>query len=301
MSKGLGILERGLPMEIRERLINAAQQYVYQLDDFPKKAVLAQIGKELDELLVLNDDLVLEKRLAHIGIGGKEDYLNKYIETSEGIVLAGIRHLGGNPEKPFVYMWPGFKIQNLKGIIGEINHHFEIFKPKSYSFWIRPDCNDYHVKVIQQRFIARVEELVKYDLPLSIPGDYYDWYEDQYKAFHEMRPDFIDRVTVNSKEIMDACLEQGLLYQLQVNGQIAGLIAAEREIFLGQPTVYIDEILTSTNFRGKGYASKILGSFANIVDVTYLTCHIDSENLPSTKTALRAGEEVFSQECMVEV
>ena len=283
-----------------DRFIHAAKKFMYQLDDFPDEAVVGQITDEFEEILALNDNAVLEKRLRYIGIGKKEDYMNRFIETSEGIVLAGIRHLGGNHDKPFVYMWASFKIQNVSQIITELRPYFEIFKPKSFHFWIRPDCNDYEASIIQQRFIARIDDMVKYDLPLKVPSEYYDWYYNQYKIFHESRPDFVDRVTVNTKKIMDECLQQGLLYQFEIDGQIAGLIAGEKETFLGQPTVYIDEILIATEFRGKGYASKLLGSFANLLDAKYLTCHIDSDNVTSTKTALRAGEAVFSQECSVE-
>lgn len=100
---------------------------------------------------------------------------------------------------------------------------------------------------------------------------------------------------------MDECLEQNLLYQYVVDGEIVGLIAGEREEYLGESAVYLDEILISSEFRGKGYASKMLGSFVNLLDVKYFICDIDSENITSTKTALRAGEKVFSQECMIEV
>lgn len=284
-----------------EQLIDSAKNYVYQLDDFPEEAVIEQIKEELDDILSLNDDLVLEKRLKYIGIGKKEDYLNQIIKTSEGIVLAGIRHLGGNRDKPFVYMWAGFKIQNINMIINQIKPYFQMFNPKSYHFWVRPDCNDYDVTIRQQRFIAKIDNMIKYDLPLAIPKDYYDWYYNQYHIFHQLRPDFVDRVQVNSKEMMDKCLEQGLLYQLELNGEIAGLIAGEKERFLGESAVYIDEILTSSAFRGKGYASKLLGSFVGLINAKYLTCHIDNDNVTSTKTALRAGEVVFSQECQVNV
>jgi len=283
-----------------DKFIRAAKNHMYQLDNFSEEAVLGQIKQEFDDILSLNDNAVLEKRLAYIGIGRKEDYINQFIETREGTVLAGIRHMGGNPDKPFVYIWPSFKIMNLAKTIDEIRPYFEFFKPKSYHFWVRPDCNDYEVPVIQQRFITKIDDIVKYDLPLKLPSNYYDWYYNQYKIFHELRPDFVDRVTVNAKEVMDECLQQGLLFQLEIDEQIAGLIAGERELFLGQATVYIDEILVASEFRGKGYASKLLGSFANLLDAKYLTCHIDSENIASTKTALRAGEVVFSQECSVE-
>lgn len=286
---------------MKQQLIESAQKYMYKLDQFPTEAVRSQIEDELNEILEFNNETVLENRLDYIGIGRKEDYLNRLIETSEGFVLAGIRHLGGNREEPFVYMWPGFKIKDLEKVISEISPYFKMFKPKAYHFWTRPDCNDYNVSIMQQRFIARTDDLVKYHLELYKPTDYYEWYRKQYELFHEFRPDFVNRVKVNPKDLMDNCLEQGMLYQLKEGSEIVGLIAGEKVKFLGNTTVYIDELLISEDFRGKGYATKLLGSFVNLLDVKYLTCYIDHENTASRKTALRAGEVVFSQECSVVV
>lgn len=81
-------------MMMRQTLIKAAKNYIYQLDDFSEKAVIEQIKEELQDILSFNDNGVLEKRLKYIGIGKKEDYLNRFIKTSEGTVLAGIRHMG---------------------------------------------------------------------------------------------------------------------------------------------------------------------------------------------------------------
>ncbi len=46
-----------------EIMINAAKNYIYQLDDFPEEAIIEQIKEELKDILSLNDDEVLEKRL----------------------------------------------------------------------------------------------------------------------------------------------------------------------------------------------------------------------------------------------
>lgn len=287
--------------QIRMALVEAAKQYIYQLDDYPESAVHKQIELELEEILDLNEEQVLVKRLAYIGIGSQEDYLNKIIETSEGIVLAGIRHMNGNPEKPFIQMWPGFLISDLSVVVRQVCAHFDVFRPIAVHFWTRPDSNRYAANVIQQRFIGKLDELLTFDSDLVIPEDYFNWYEQQYKDFHTSRPDLTDRVPMNPKEDMDRCLVQGLLFQMMSDELIAGLIAGENETFLGEKSVYLDEILIAGDFRGKGLGVRMLGSFVKRLDAKYLTCHIDSINLPSTKTALRVGETIFSQECSVDL
>mgnify|MGYP001370495502 CR=1 FL=1 len=213
------------------------------------------------------------------------------------MLLAGIRHVNGNVNKPFVYIWPSFKISNMESIINNVNPYFKIFNPKSYNIWIRPDQNTYdNAQIYQQRFIGEISKMVTYDLELKLFEDYYDWYEEEHTRFINDNPKFKDRITINSKELMDDCLSQGLLLQVKHNNRILGLVAGEKEVFLGEDSVYIDEILISSDFRRKGYGPKLLGSFVKNIATKYITCHIDKDNIGSTKTALKIGERIFSQE-----
>ena len=289
-------------MEIdRAKLIDAGVKYIYQLDNFPKASVENQISRELNAILDLNRPKILNERLEYFGIGKAADYLHHWLETDEGYVLAGIRHLGGNKEKPFVYIWASFKIKNINRIIKNIESYFKKFNPKSYHFWLRPDCNDLNFPIIQQRFIARIPEMTKYNLDLDKSLDFYDWYRSEYEKFHKSNPEYIDRITVNSKEAMEHCLDENLLFLLRSGDKKVGLIAGTNEIFLDRSAIYLDEILIAREFRGKGYAKKLLGSFINLLNAEYFICHIDLDNLPSTKTALRSGQAIFSQECSIKI
>jgi len=289
-------------MEIdRKKLIDAGIKYIYQLDDFPRASVENHIAKELDEILDLDQPEILDERLEYFGIGKASDYLHHWLETDEGYVLAGIRHLGGNKEKPFVYIWPSFKIKNINIIIKNIRSYFKEFNPKSYHFWSRPDCNDFDFSIVQQRFIARIQEMKKYDLNLDKSVEFYNWYKSEYEKFHQSNPEYINRITVNSRETMEHCLDENLLFLLMEGDKKIGLIAGENETFLDKPAIYLDEILVAQEFRGKGYAKKLLGSFINLLNAEYFICHIDIDNFPSTKTALRSGQSIFSQECSIKI
>lgn len=290
-----------LEKRIINELVIAAKNYIYQLDDFSDSMIIKQITKELEEVFELDDDSILEMRQKYFGVGTKDDYKNKLITTSEGNILAGIRHKNGNVDKPFVYLWPSFKINDMNLIIDEINPYFEVFKPKSYNIWIRPDKNDYNATINQQRFIGVVSDLLVFDLELKTPKSYYDWYKEEHDKFIQQNQRFKDRITINSKDMMDECLKQGLLFQHIENNEIIGLVAGETEVFLGGNSVHIDEILIGSAFRRKGYSSKLLGSFINKMETKYITCEIDIENIGSTKTAFKLGEKVFSQELFFEI
>ena len=143
--------------------------------------------------------------------------------------------------------------------------------------------------------------MTKSDLPLSTGEHYVDWYESEYQAFHEQKPQFANRIQANSKELMDVSSKQGLLYFLNEDGIRIGLIAGENDTFLDKPAIYLNEIMISQSHRRKGYAGKLLAGFINRLNADYFICDIDADNIPSTKTALRSGQKVFSQEIFVDV
>lgn len=285
-----------------KQFIESGIKFIYDLDQFPKERVYQQVSNELNEILSLNQEAVLKKRVEYVGIGCKEDYRSKLIETKEGPVLAGIRHLGGNLEEPFVFLWLGFKVQDIKGIIEVIKPHFEQFKPKYYNFWVRPEYQNLqlrHLSILQQRFIGTIADMKKYDLNLVRPTEYYDWYQQEYALFHQAYPEYRDRIACNDQELMDHCLEEGLLFLLKSEqNQNIGLIAGEQALFLGEPSIYLDEILIAQEARGQGVAPKLFGSFLSMLDpkAHYITSYVDIDNISSTKTALRAGQRVFSVE-----
>lgn len=280
-----------------EKLVVSSKNHVYGLDDFPTQAVEDQIREDIEEVLSLNEPEVLKRRLAYVKIGQEADYINKWLETREGLVLAGIRHMGGNLDEPFVFMWPSFKIRDLKGVVGDIMPSFEIFKPKYVSFWVRPEHNDYDVDIVQQRFIGIISQMKTDNLELSKPETYYAWYENEYKKFHELMPEYVDRICCNDQPLMDQCLKENLLYVLKKDNQTIGLIAGENIQFLGEKSVYLNEILIANDFKGQGYGDRLLGSFLHLLKQTYFTCYIDRDNIPSTKVALKSGQKIFSQEC----
>ena len=289
-------------MEIdRDLFVSAGINYIYDLDEYKKSSVCSQIATEFDEILDLNRSEVLEGRSRYMGIGKPSDYLNHLIETDEGLIIAGIRHLGNDKNKPFVFVWPSFEITSTQNIIKAISPYFKVFKPENISYWSRPDCNNSNEKVIQQRFIGQISEMDKYDLELLKIENYYEWYKSEYDKFHKENPEYINRIQVNSKELMDDSFKEGLLYVYKKGESNIGLVAGENDTFLGKSAIYLNEILIGQSYRGKGYANKLLSGFVNTLNADYFICDIDSDNIPSTKTALRSGQKVFSQEIFVQI
>ena len=287
-------------IENKKLFIDAGINYIFDLESYPIELVESQVDKELDEVLELNNPEILQDRCNYFSIGFEDDYLNSVIDTPQGPVIAGIRHLGGDKRFPFVYVWPSFCIEHIEDISDEIISNFKIFEPKYISFWVRPDKNKLKGEVYQQRFIGNIAEMNKNNTHLSKCPNYYDWYTSEYEKFHKQNPEKKHRIPVNDKELMDKCLRENLLFLYSSdNDEQLGLIAGEYDTFLGKSAVYLNEILVSYSERGKGYSANLLSGFVNLLDVELFLCHIDSTNIPSTKAAIRSGQRVFSQEIFI--
>ena len=276
------------------------------------------ILRDFEEILSYNANEIREKRCNWFNVPGTtiDDFSNIIIQIdNEGDVLAGIRHVGGNPGRPFVYMWPGFTIRHedeLDRIKEIILPYFNKFSPQYLNFWLDPlsDLGKLLEKkscTAQQCFAGVAGNIKNNPLPgnynnirlVTVKDDsYYSWYKKEYDDFHESRPELKDWVELNDPALMEKCRKEKLLFMAMVDNRQAGLIAGEIKNFLGTKAVYINEIMTAACFRGKKYAECIIRAFVNQLepDIQMIWCYIDSRNIPSTKTALKSGQRIISRE-----
>ena len=112
-----------------------------------------------------------------------------------------------------------------------------------------------------------------------------------------------DKVTINSKKVMQDSIEDGLLKSVLLNGKRIGLIAAKISKFLGYNGMYFNEIFIDKNFKGKGLAKAIQRKFIQEFSRSneFIWGTIDSQNLPSFKTALANGRKPIRFECFVPI
>lgn len=86
------------------------------LGNINKENALEIFECELNDTLALNDEKVMNQRHDFFKIEGSKaiDYQEKIFEIfPNGKVLAGIRHAGGNVEKPFISIWPDYRLESL--------------------------------------------------------------------------------------------------------------------------------------------------------------------------------------------
>lgn len=98
-------------------------------------------------------------------------------------------------------------------------------------------------------------------------------------------------------------LRDELLFFIFIDSKKAGLIGGRTAGLLGKLGVYFTEIVLSSDFKGKGFASVAQRAFIDSLPdgIELIWGTIDSKNVSSTKTALRVGREAVRSEFFVPV
>lgn len=268
-------------------------------------AARAEVEAELRNQLALNAAATKRARHAHFAVPGtsEESYGEKLFELdSARPFLAGIRHAGGNPKLPFVNVSAGFALtgSNFAAVRKILRREFAAFGPTSFSLWMKPAAEtSYPQFPAARRYLARrfadldliPREKSPFELRPVEGSQFYDWYENEYRLFHEGDPSLKSWVPINERSEMERYQSQGLLYGAYRGTELAGLIAGEGQPLLGLAGLYVAEILVGRAHKGKGYAARIQREFLAKVrppfEVVWGT--IDARNEPSTRTALSVG------------
>lgn len=311
--------------ETRKRLAHAALK-TFDLSVFGKiniEAASSTLEHELQKRLQLNDPKTTYQRHDFFKIPNskQKDYEERLFQVAMNKnVLAGIRHFGGNVEKPFISLWPDYEFEtlvDLKEVYSVIADEFAVFGPKHLSLWVNSKqklgLQLSSVLTPSLRYVVgSVKEIKNKPLPPNSEkvslvtiedNSYRGWYEELYKEFHRKFAELKRRVPVNDQEDMDSCLNDRLLFFIYIDGQKAGLIGGRKEELLGQSGVYFTEIVLSSEFKSRGFAAAAQRAFTESLpestDLVWGT--IDAKNVSSTKTALRVGRIAIRSEFFVPV
>lgn len=284
--------------------------------DLDREAALRALETEFcDDFLELNEAMVRFRRWERCALEGTrpEDFAEHLVEVGGGRkILCGIRHLGLNLEKPFVRLWPNFALSSA----AEAKALYETFLEERFACF-RPICiriftpsgkeseaaGALHLAARARSYFERDAWPGEGELTLADPGsdDYYAWYAGAYRRFHEAHPALKDRVTLNDAAFMEDCRQQGLLRVARWGGERIGLIAAERERFLGHSGIYFVELLLLRGWQGRGLAKALQRKFvvSCCVREDLVWGMIESKNAASLRTALANGRKVVRGECFL--
>ncbi|MBC77137.1 MAG: hypothetical protein CME64_14085 [Halobacteriovoraceae bacterium] len=280
-----------------------------------EKKALSFLQKDiLEEFKELNDEEVKAARHRHFNINGTsvESYAEKELDLGLGRrVIYGIRHLSGEANSPFVSIRPNFSVgskEEALNIYQKIKDELDVFDPLSLSFWSAKKVNvDFYGSVYMVALAEKIKNKApwigeeKIELEEVENTSYFDWYEREYLEFNKAKPALAKWVRHNSLQTMEASRKEGLLQYVKIEGQIAGLVAAEKGSLLGHSGTYFNEVFLRKKWKGKGLAKSVQRKFIaeQCLGDEFVWGTIYFDNLPSYRTAFSNLRRPVRYECFV--
>lgn len=282
-----------------------------------EKEIRKLLLKEVEQnLTYCTDDDAAKRFYDYVKKEGStpDDYKYKLIITPLGEMITSIRYVGGDLNKPAVYLiHKYFDLKELKDIklIGEIiEKEYAVFKPKRlrwYSSAIETELiedNDFIDGDLI--YVAEfVDNLKKQSLPKNFNKvtihhatslNWYSEYQKGFESIYKKQPAFIEMVQVESKDTFNELINKQLLFEINVDGNWAGIIAADKGHDYFFKGYYIVEEFLIEEFRGKQLASSAQRHLINQLEsntneMLFGTIHFG--NPASLRTALSAKRKVI--------
>lgn len=247
-------------------------------------------------------------------------WANRRIELSGGHwVVAGIRFRGRDIEKPFVDIIQTSLSPETEGIaaLGEVLPYFSEFSPLCLrvalpdpqpwlrllaqgtveEFQVTPDllvvASPVHEMLAQP--LARTYNQVL--LTPCAPVQAAERVAAIYEELKELRPQLNQWATPADAEDLEDAAEEGLLFEIQVNGMPAGVLAAEREDAYGFTGFCIQEIALGAAHRGQQVGVAALQRLCRRISTCtdeVLWGHIHPANVMSLRNAQASGRQVVA-------
>jgi hypothetical protein len=286
--------------------------------DAVPRIVLADLDTQIERC---NDDAFGEMFHGKIERGEPGDYLQRVMRVGDASVLCGIRFYGGDPGRPFVDLlaWDDAGLNLLKAGRAAAAA-YAVFAPERARVLLPgrglpPALDGVPATCDQMLHAALPASMVEAPAPagtdrvLLEPASADDaeaFAQVAYEAFRARSPELADRVPIAERSDFELCERGGLLAFWTIDGERAGVIAAERTQWQGLDGYLIDEEVVGERFAGLGSATCAQRRAAEwLVDRGEgnrpLFGVIDGLNAASLRTAAKAGRPAISGRWFIEL
>jgi GNAT superfamily N-acetyltransferase len=272
------------------------------VDDARRLAILTEEHAALDILLAEDLDIATQ-RAARLAPGKPaESMLNRWVAVGNDLqVMFSMRFENLNLARPFVDATPMTRSPeppDLPGIAAAAQEYYGIHKPLYVRLWTAEAGVDGTLP--DRRFLAApISDLQPYDVPPGLalrPAktvDHYDEARRAYAAVDADHPHHAEEATLQDLDDLQESADDGLLYEVTVNGEWAGYAAAiiKPDDALGLPAYVVREMVLAPAHRGHGYGRHLSALLAQALPdpIRILIGTIHNANHGARTAALQAG------------
>ncbi|KAA0976096.1 GNAT family N-acetyltransferase [Paeniglutamicibacter gangotriensis] len=247
-------------------------------------------------------------------------WANRRIELSDGHwAIAGIRFRGRDIEKPFVDVFATSLPPEPTGLaaLGEILSHFSAFSPLCFRVNLPDPGTGLRTIAASEADAGRatpdllvvgrpVAEMLeqpldsRYDEVSLVPCGPAEAQRRVAAIYDELRraqPQLDQWATPADADTLEDAAEEGLLFDIRVNGTSAGVVAAERDDAYGLAGFCMQEIVLDSAHRGSRVGVAALQRLCHEVPSTtndVLWGHIHPDNVPSLRNAQASGRKIVT-------
>ncbi|MGB1247836.1 MAG: GNAT family N-acetyltransferase, partial [Chitinophagales bacterium] len=240
------------------------------------------------------------------------DFKYRVLTCSLGEMVCSIRFVGGDMSKPAVFIlhkdFALEKITDIRTVGHFLKEEYQNFSPKRIRWFFPKNGNelitsDKRIKgdlVYIAGFLSDIKSNTTFSLKEEVQlheTTSLDWFPKYQSAYQQMiinDPSYAEMGEMTTKETFQDLMKQNLVFEIKINNEWAGIIAASQEnhhYYIGYE-IYEEFLLNS--YRGKGYASttqRLLIEKMNAAKNNMLWGTIHYDNIASLKTAMKNGRK----------
>jgi len=232
-----------------------------------------------------------------------EMFLNRWLPAGDDLtVLAGPRYEGRRPDRPFVEVTAVNRLltaTDLPALRRLARDDFAVFRPLDIRVWTADPPRTWPGTRAEMRLVAaplgQLRSRDGTDAVTVRPAADLSWY-DRYVAVHDQHvaadPAHADRSRVETAADLDQLRAAGTLFEVLLDGNWAGVLAAEPVVAHGLRGATVIVLLLAHEVRGRGlgkYLSVLLARNLSLPDDQVLSGTIHINNLTARRSALAAG------------
>ena len=271
-----------------------------------ESTVLAGLHEELELITKLGSEEISARRHQFFNLPGTTvaDFKERGSTTgADDVTVAVIRFVGLDVNRPFVSIISTLRRVEQRELGQILAENVSVFNPHSVRMPV-PESFEYQDFAQADRYtvVGDLREILGRPkvsagkVELCVPADlgFYQAYLEEYEAFHQASPELRQEVRPESREDLQDSLEAGLLFQIFIDGNFAGVIGGDLQKYHGIQSVHVREEILFRSYRGRGFGAQAQRAFCEALDgsVKLLCGSIFHKNTSSLKTALRNGRRI---------